>query len=494
MAPEKTKFRESKPGSRMEPDKNHVSYKNHVSPGSSSMKLSSTLRIFAALGLLTMVSGCCHYPKERVTRAAGIGAPSTITVVAYGDTRTGPWGLGDNAKQAIHGEVVKDILNNDGPINAVIFTGDAVMTNFPLWKKSYWRCFLSQSNRFQAAGIPFYPTLGNHEVLIPIVPLMKTTAAAGMSGPMSAQQDQASRVAKAYDAGEKAAAAKQPPGPEAVVETVKPSTKQGQALLKEWERGIGKGDAVSAHKFGQFEGHLQRSFYDLPAEAEPQKDGRCESDAKTFSDDYLAQAKYEYLRPLLQGRSYYSTTLENGGVRLKLIALDTNCLDSRRQQEFFAGEVKGFDGPIIVFGHHPPVDYSQDGASWDLVPGWGTKDDEVMKRYLTYPEGKNVALWIFGHVHNYQRNGPAGADQRATAPVLLVAGGGGASPLDQGPAGFQWKPSTWPEPFSKSAYSQVRMTVTASSIAVEVRGAEDQTSAFKVIDSFSIPLPTSASK
>jgi hypothetical protein len=116
-----------------------------------------------------------------------------------------------------------------------------------------------------------------------------------------------------------------------------------------------------------------------------------------------------------------------------------------------------------------------------------------MKRYLSHPEGKNVVLWIFGHVHNYQRRGPSGTDQQAAAPVVLVAGGGGASPLDQGPAGFQWQPSAWPAPFSKSAYSQVRLTVTASSIAVEVRGADDKASDFKVIDSFSIPLATSAS-
>jgi Calcineurin-like phosphoesterase len=449
------------------------------------------MRIIAGLGLLSIVWGCCHYPKGRVTRMAGISAPpGTITVVAYGDTRTGPWGLGDNASQAVHGKVVDDILKNDGPIDAVIFTGDAVMTNFPLWRKDYWRCFLSQSNRFQTAGIPFYPSLGNHEVLIPIVPLMKTTAAPGTSGPMAAGQDQAAQVAAAYEAGEQAAAAKQPPGPEAVVETVEPSTKQGRALLKEWERGIGKGDVASAHKFGQFEGHLQKSFYAVP----PDRDERCESDAKTFSDNYLAQAKYEYLRPLLHKRSYYSTTLENGGLHLKLIALDTNCLDSRRQQDFLASELEGFKGPIIVFGHHPPVDYEQPGASWDLVPGWGKKDDEEMKRYLSHPEGKNVALWIFGHVHNYQRRGPSGTDQQAAAPVVLVAGGGGASPLDQGPAGFQWQPSAWPAPFSKSAYSQVRLTVTTTSIAVEVRGADDKASDFKVVDSFSIPLATSASK
>jgi hypothetical protein len=44
-------------------------------------------------------------------------------------------------------------------------------------------------------------------------------------------------------------------------------------------------------------------------------------------------------------------------------------------------------------------------------------------------------------------------------------------------------------------YPKGRVTrMTASSIAVEVRGSEDKASDFRVIDSFSIPLTTSASK
>jgi len=68
-----------------------------------------------------------------------------------------------HAKQTIHRKVIDDILEHDGKIDAVIFTGDAVMTNFFLWKKAYWKCFLSQSDRFRAAGIPFFPSLGNHD-------------------------------------------------------------------------------------------------------------------------------------------------------------------------------------------------------------------------------------------------------------------------------------------------------------------------------------------
>lgn len=457
-------------------------------------KLLSKVRIRAAntLGLLSLVCGCCHYPKARVAQPIGTKPRiPTITVVAYGDTRTGPWGLGDNVKQALHGRVVDDIFRNDGPLDAVIFTGDAVMSNFPLWRKAYWRCFLSQSNRFRKAGVPFYPSLGNHEVLPPIVPLIKTSALATTETDTrpSAEQDIGKHIADAFDAGERAAANPQP-APAAVIETVNPSTKRGQTLLKQWERGIAKGDAVSANQFGQFEGHLQKSFFELSAE----RDERCTADAKIFSENYLKQAKYDYLRPLLQGRSYYSVIVENGGIRVKLIALDTNCLDSQPQQDFFASEVKDFDGPIIVFGHHPPVNYDKPGAPWDMVPGWGHQDDDGMKRYFSSPDGKKIALWIFGHVHDYQRRDQTGMDQQVVAPVLLVAGGGGASPLDQGPSEFQWQPSSWPQPLSKTAYNQVKLSVTATYIEVEVRGTEDKATDFKVIDSFSIPLATNARK
>src|SRR6267143_781446 len=173
-------------------------------------------RLFSKVGFISIVLaplisfwGCCHYPKAQVAHLTG-NKPDvpTITVVAYGDTRTGPWGLGDNEKQALHGKVVDDILANNGAIDAVVFTGDAVMTNFPLWKKAYWQCFLSQSDRFRKANVPFYPSLGNHEVLSPVVPLMNTTALVSAEGGahVLAEQDPGKRVTEAYDAGERAAA------------------------------------------------------------------------------------------------------------------------------------------------------------------------------------------------------------------------------------------------------------------------------------------------
>jgi len=433
---------------------------------------------------------CCHYPKAHASKVVPTAAQApSVTIVAYGDTRTGPWGLGDNAKQAIHGRIVTDILENDKPINAVIFTGDAVMSNFFLWKKDYWKCFLSQASRFGAEGIPFYPSLGNHEVLSPIVPVMQITspAEATVMQPRTPQEMERA-VAQAYDEGEEPTPA--PMAQEQVpasAQPLNPASKEGQALLKQWERGIAKGDVASANKFGQFEHSLQLNFY-----KGLDKDERCEADSKTFSNDYLTEPKYRYLRPLLQGRSYYSQVVESSGIRVKLIALDTNCLDSQKQQDFFAKEVNSFHGPIIVFGHHPPVDYSANvGWPWDKVPGWGQNDNDPLKSYFTNADGKKIVLWIFGHVHDYQRRGPI-VGKIGAVPTLLVAGGGGAS-LDSSAAAFQWQPKEWPQPLQMSKYSQVKIVITKTNISVETRGAADKMSTFQMIDSFSVPmLDTSA--
>lgn len=437
--------------------------------------------------LASFLAGCCLYPKSQIKGIAKTAPPAqTITLVAYGDTRTGPWGLGDNAAQAIHGKVVDDILKNDGSIDGVIFTGDAVMTNFPLWKKAYWKCFLGQTNRFRANGIPFYPSLGNHEVLSPIVPLLKTTAASrtGFLMPQTEiHQDPQRAVVQAYEAGEEPKVGRAQLDSAETIEQVDINSKQGRAVLKHWEQGISKKDSESANKFGQFERHLQKTFYDQP------RDARCVSDAKIFREDYLALAKYDYLGPLLQGKSYYAQTLERNGLSVKLIALDTNCLDSEQQQEFFTDELRGFHGPIIVFGHHPPVDYEHPSRwPWDMVPGWNS-----FKPYLSNPEGKKIALWIFGHVHDYQRRDSSGKSEQSTGPVVLIAGGGGAS-LDGSPPSFQWQPAAWPDPFHAPAYHQIKLSVKATSIAVEVRGAASQSEKFDVIDSFSIPLKSSTTK
>jgi hypothetical protein len=438
--------------------------------------------LFCAL-FLVLLAGCCHYPKSHVKGMPARPVDSSITIVAYGDTRTGPWGLGDNVKQALQGKVVDDIFRNDGPIDAVIFTGDAVMSNFALWKKDYWRCFLCQTNRFRSSRIPFYPALGNHEVLPGIVPLMDSAEPRStMANPqeVTGESDPIQRIAKAYAAGEEP---KVSPGAlrDAQKEPLDPNSAQGRAQLKKWERGIYAQQIESANRFGQFERQVQSAFYAGSV------DDRCARDAQIFSDDYLKLAKYRYLDPLLKNRSYYSQTIVKNGVRVKLIALDTNCLDSSQQQQFFADEVKSFDGPMIVFGHHPPVDENNPSPwPWDMVPGW-----PFYRAYMTNGESKKIVLWVFGHVHDYQRRDAVGNGPHPQAPVLLVAGGGGAS-LDSNVSSFQWQPPSWPSPFQASAYHQVRITVTSDGIAVVVRGAKGMTDEFREVDRFTIPLQMKA--
>lgn len=435
--------------------------------------------------LASSLSGCCHYPKAGVKHLTGMRpSGAVITLVAYGDTRTGPWGLGDNEKQAIHGKVVNDIFNSNGSIDAVLFTGDAVMSNFILWKKDYWRCFLIVTNRFHDSSIPFYPTLGNHEVLPSLIPALKVTAANQMGFAMQGleiQKDQRAAIAKAYDAGEEPNVSKKElESAEQAVTPIEPKTKEGLAQLKKLEKAINiEHSTEAANQLGQFERQTQAAFYGQT------HDARCGSDAGNFKDDYLAIAKYTYLAPLLQGRSYYSQTIAKDGLRVKLIALDTNCLDSDAQQQFFVSELKNFDGPVIVFGHHPPVNYNDCSPwPWDMVKGW-----DFFKPYLngTNPDGKKIPLWIFGHVHDYQRRDAAGHAAEAAPPVLLIAGGGGAS-LDSGASCFQWQPDNWPKAFDSSSYQHVKVSVTATTMSVEVRGTANETEPFTVIDSFSVPL------
>jgi hypothetical protein len=435
--------------------------------------------LIVVLIILQFVVGCCLYPKSHVPVATIRTSTTSVTIVAYGDTRTGLWGLGDNPKQAIHGSVVDDIFEHDQPVDAVIFTGDAVMSNFFLWKKAYWRCFLCQTDRFRAVGIPFYPSLGNHEVLSPLIPAIRMSAQSSANAQQKRNASKATEheISEAYDRGEEPTRSPEPME-EATSTLVDPYSKKGQAILKQWEKGINKGDVDSANNFGQFERQVQMNFYQ-----QLEKDDRCDADSKTFESDYLTGDKYEYLRTLLQGRSYYSTVIDKQNVRVKLIALDTNCLDSEKQRSFFATEVdKPFDGPIIVFGHHPPVDYeSPDGWPWDKVKGW----DDLMKSYFTDDKGKRIVLWIFGHVHDYQRRSP---NLNGGSPVLLIAGGGGAS-LDPNAASFQWQPTSWPQPFQQSAYSQVRILITDGRIQVDTRGASTRTDPFTLIETFSIPWP-----
>ena len=119
---------------------------------------------------------------------------------------------------------------------------------------------LSQANRFHDAGIPFYPSLGNHEVLPEVVPLLKqppVTARVESPRPQSAS-DLESRVVAAYDAGEEPAASPRlVPEATAVGEaSLDPKSNKGQKTLKSWERGIAKGDTDAAKKYGEFQRHL----------------------------------------------------------------------------------------------------------------------------------------------------------------------------------------------------------------------------------------------
>jgi Calcineurin-like phosphoesterase len=439
--------------------------------------------VFLMLVVLIVFSAAALANNQ--SKAGGAGAivahaADRIVIGAYGDTRTGPYGLGDNQAQQIHLAVVRNLLRNKD-FDAVLFTGDAVMTNFPLWAGRYWDSFLQKTNMIvKDNNIHFFPALGNHETYkwLPAFTL-QTSAQMNFSpdvGQVSTENIQQS-ISAAYDRGEESASL----SPKVSLSMVNPNTKEGQKAIETWESALERGSPQqkidAALSYGQFEGAVQKKFYKSGA------DIRCAADASTFDKAYIKRANYDYLASITasQRRSYYSQVFAAGSTKVKLITLDTNCLDSTAQQRFFRRELANFDGKIVVLGHHPPVTDDAKGAMpWDVVPGW--KD---FRPYFSNAEGKNIVLWLFGHVHDYQRRSKNNSNL-VPAPALVIVGGGGAS-LDSGPGQYQWQPEDWDKNFKvASTYMYLRMIFTQNQVEVEAFGSADPQKEFSSIDNFTI--------
>jgi hypothetical protein len=446
-------------------------------------------------------------------------AASEITLVAYGDTRSGVWGLGDNIHQRIHCKVVQDIIcPSSGPsrqLDAVIFTGDAVMTNFPGWKDSYWSSFFKQTNRLvmpnasvkvkcgsQTACVlqkstEFYPTLGNHETYkFPLLlQSLKSTGAPAAIVPVSFPQsasDSDEELSKAYDDGEASYAIDRSAIglDQSKLRAYSPvETDRLKADMEKMPKATPEQRKKTARDLGRFEGAVQYEFYAEGARA------RCNTDGQALSDAYLGRAGYStYLKDIVvhddKPRSYYSKLISKGDVNVTLVGLDTNCLDDPEQWNFFQKTVAEAPGRVIVFGHHPPVktkvedpDYDS-RLPWDQIKGW---DPDKYRGYLQSAAGKKIVLWIFGHVHNYQRHNASSSESVATpvAPVLLIAGGGGASALDKEVAGNQWTPQGWSHR-TERAYNYLVISLRKDKVDVTVFGAKSRKDPFSKVDTFSV--------
>lgn len=101
------------------------------------------------------------------------------------------------------------------------------------------------------------------------------------------------------------------------------------------------------------------------------------------------------------GKGYYATMLGPW----RLYALDTNCsrIDCAAEALWLARDLDGFAGCAIAIGHQPEVTTFYESTSEDATPLF-----EVLHRY-------EVALYLAGHVHAYERIGSR-----------IVAGTGGS--------------------------------------------------------------------
>jgi Calcineurin-like phosphoesterase len=446
-------------------------------------------------------------PGTQVSKASPSPDASSaqLTIYAYGDSRTGPWGLGDNRRQKLHQRMVDAILASPNKPDAVLFTGDAVMSNFFLWKDAYWKDFRKQSDRFELAkpNIAFYPSLGNHEAETNKPVLMQalnTQVQLLAVEPSEPNAERETRVGDAYEAAEDqygslmmsftaAGTGEQTKGIDLSDKNQQAALKKLTETLDQAEKGNMSDQIKAAASLGQAEAAVQQEYYaDLLA------DGGCGKDAKLLSDGYEGYAE---LNSRTSGeRSFYSVVVSNGELKTKIIALDTNCLNSTAQQNFFKAEVEAFDGPIIVFGHHPPINENLPAPYWDKPPGW-----DAFKPYFDNPK---IRLWIFGHVHNYQRRNAQADTSDLKSPVLVITGGGGAS-LSKTPTANQWQPDIWPNlgtacakssecvckagiPCLVPAYNFLKLSIMRSQIAVDAFGASKNGQPFALIDHFTVKI------
>jgi hypothetical protein len=285
--------------------------------------------------VLHMAPDACakRKPHSPVPEPVASRVPDEIVLGAYGDTRTGPFGLGDNERQKVHLAVVRNLLTTTN-YDAVLFTGDAVMTNFPVWAGAYWKTFFTRTDLIvRDNNIHLLPSLGNHETYkwLPAFDV-RTAEQLKCSLTNTTLGNVGSSVPEAYDVGESAAVLSH----DNSTSQVDPGTKAGRRQINSWLIALDTGTARerldAALNYGQFEGNVQNQFYKGSGEE------RCSEDAKLFANAYLKRAHYDYLKPYTSAvkRSYYAEVFQAHNFRIKVIALDTNCLDSSAQQDLFS--------------------------------------------------------------------------------------------------------------------------------------------------------------
>jgi hypothetical protein len=178
--------------------------------------------------------------------------------------------------------------------------------------------------------------------------------------------------------------------------------------------------------------------------------------------------QHPYLKTLLNEEkktSWYYFDRKVGGHDVRFICLNSNARGNPDQMEWFKKTCEGFNGPVIVYAHHPIYsmgEHSMETASVEFRKEYA----EVVSKYAT--------LYISGHEHNYQRLCAADPSKGPIkGPVFIITGGGGAPIKDNKemakvPDADKPYPEGWNK-FLEQKYNFITMTFSESGKGLDIK-------------------------
>jgi hypothetical protein len=343
--------------------------------------------------ILALFTGCCGIrpPNPIQSPLAPEPNPSEVThrILAYGDTRTGAviFENQDNAGEAVHDWVASQMVARLGNEKAdVVFTGDSVYAGGATF---HYDNFVEAISRFKAAGLNYFPCVGNHELLAGIIGVISPWFEAGGA---EAQTVQASTPHETQ-------------WKEFIADRHNELKKPGHQN-KIPKHVVDKLDARSKAMENQILPKLEADSLSRSAA------DRIESGRRVMESIYVKRAGFQYLSQfyITEKRTFYSIESISKKPTVLMMMLDTNSLDYLLQKQWFKETLAASKHDLIlVFGHHPP----------GTIEGW---DSDYMSAFKSH---KKAVIWVTSHVHAFVYafpEAPAGIPSRA----LFISGGGGA--------------------------------------------------------------------
>lgn len=290
--------------------------------------------------------------------------------IAYGDTRQDIRTM--RKPQAKHNAIAHVIREMEPDL--VLFSGDMVYYN-------EFERFLEiiEQNYAKDKIIPFYPAIGNHELILP-----------------ERVNIVINKILKAVEEKEQSSLSASP-------------AMSNNNIEELWAK-------LAKEMCSATESEIKaKSYQVLHKEILDKLDPAYSSYLKTALDEASRE------------QSWYSFFREANGLPLKFIVLNSSLPDDEEQFQWFLNELKQFSGPKIILDHYPPYSIGTHGCKHLLDSN--SLESRFRDRYTRFfnDASHNVVLIINGHDHNYQKFCRASVAGDVQLPVYIISGGGGAN-------------------------------------------------------------------